>query len=526
MRASWCVLAILVACGEEAHVDPPVSLPGDPGRVTARRLNRVEYDNTVRDLLGSKLAPARNFPTDDRAFGFDNIADALHVSPAHVELLEQSTFALVDELLAARDDATVRERVLVCDEPERACIEQIVEHFAPRAWRRPLDADEHETLLSVYDVAIGRGARYDDALAAVLATVLLSPSFLFRIERDADEPGPHRLDDYELASRLSYFLWSSMPDDALFDVAAANTLHHPKVLEREVRRMLADPRAHALVTDFAGQWLAIRGISDLLKDAYRYPDWDPALAASMRTELELFVANMIEEGRPIEDLLVASDGWVDARLAEHYGIAAPSETEFVHIDWGTIKRRGVLTSGGLMSVLAYPFTTSPARRGKFVLEQLLCRPAGAPPDGVEIEAPTPQEAKREASAERLADPRCAPCHAQMDPMGMAFEQYDATGRFRTVELDETIDPAGALPSGERFADALELGQIVADDPGFARCVVKHTLGYALGRGIASDDEVWIDEISEHFDEHGHDTSELFVAVAMSGVFRHRSTEDR
>ena len=525
MRAALCAFAFLVACGDEAHVEPPVSLPGDPGRVTARRLNRVEYDNTVRDLLGSRLAPARNFPTDDRAFGFDNVADALHVSPAHVELLEQSTFALVDELLAARDDQGGKARVLVCDEHDRACIERIVDHFAPRAWRRPLEADEHEGLLRVYDLAVAEGASFDDALTAVLATVLLSPSFLFRIERDADAPGPHRLDDYELASRLSYFLWSSMPDDALFEVAASGRLHHPEVLEREVRRMLADPRAHALVTDFAGQWLAIRGIADLLKDAHRFPDWDDALAASMRTELELFFADMIDDGRPIEDLLLASDGWVDPRLAEHYGIAAPGEG-FVHIDWGSIQRRGVLTSAGLMSVLAYPFTTSPARRGKFVLEQLLCRPAGAPPDGVVIEAPTPQELKHEASAERLADPRCAPCHAQMDPMGMAFERYDATGRFRTVELEEPIDPAGALPSGERFADALELGQIVADDPAFARCVVKQTLGYALGREIAADDEVWIDEIAEHFDEHGHDTSELFVAVATSDVFRHRTTEAR
>lgn len=533
VRAQVAAIAIAAstACADPGR-DPAAALVGDPGRTTARRLNRVEYDNTVRDLLGTASRPARDFPGDDRAFGFDNVAEALQLSPAHVELLEQATFALVDELLAARDrgEGGAYERVLVCrpDDPPgpRACIAAIIAAFGPRASRRPLSDDERAALLAVYDDALAEGAGWDDALGAVLATVLLSPSFLFRIERDADTPGPHRIDDFELASRLSYFLWSSMPDDELLDAAAAGRLHDPQRLEQEVRRMLADPRARALVDDFAGQWLGIRGIPDLLKDAHRFPDWDDALAASMRGELEHFFASMIDEGRPIEDLLVARDGFVDARLAEHYGIAAPAEPGFARIDWGAAPRRGVLTSGGLLSVLAYPFTTSPARRGKFVLEQLLCAPAGSPPDGVEISAPTGQSAKNDASAERLANPACAPCHARMDPLGLAFERYDATGHYRTEELDEPIEPGGTLPGGEAFADALELGELVAADPEFSRCAVRRGLGYALGRGLGADDEPWIDELALRFDAAEHDTAELFVLVATSEMFRWRTTADR
>jgi hypothetical protein len=514
IAAGLAIVGVLLACGAERPAAEEIV--GDPGRVTARRLNRAEYDNTVRELLGTELRLAHDFPSDDRAFGFDNVADALSVSSAHVELLEQATWTLVDDLFARHDT-----RVLSCtpdhDDPT-PCVREIVRTVVPRAWRRPIDEATEDRFVAQAEAAIASGASVDDALRAVLATVMLSPQFLFRIERNADEPGIHPLDDFEVASRLSYFLWSSMPDDELFEAAANGELGDPDEVAAQVRRMLDDPRARALTDDFAGQWLAIRGIDDLLKDAYRYPAYDDALAAAMKAEMKALFERLLDEGRPIHDLLVADTGIVDARLAEHYDLEGSGE-----IAWGDAPRGGLLTTAGFLSVHSFPFTTSPVRRGRFVLEQLLCQPMGSPPPGIEMSAPSSQAGKQDESALRLENPQCAGCHAQMDPIGFGFEHYDPTGRWIAENDGEPIDAQGSF-MGEPFASVNELAQRVADDPRFVRCAVQRTLGYALGRGVDGADGEAIDAITAAFVEADYDTRELFVLVATSTAFRYRRTE--
>lgn len=427
---------------------------------------------------------------------------------------------------------SIRDKVLTCEPTagqEAECAEEIVRTFGKRAWRRPLEPGEIDGLVDLAMAAIGEGQSFEQAISLSLKALLVSPYFLFRVEIDPDPTSlsPHPLGDHELASRLSYFLWSSMPDDELMALADAGALGDVEVLEAQVGRMLADERAESLVANFAGQWLYLRNLaSPIAKDYDAYPDFDEALQESMRTESEMFFRTFVTEPRSLRELLTADDTFIDARLAEHYGLPVPEGEGFSRISLEGTARRGLLMQAGLMSVLSHSVTTSPVKRGKWVLEQLMCINPPPPPPGVEIPPLEPEVGgtMREQLEQHRADPTCAACHSMMDPIGLGLENFDAIGRYREVDAGVTIDASGVLPTGERFDDGLQMVDILAASDDFVACAASKTLTYALGREPGISDIPYVEQIVTELSTSDMTLEQLLVAVVKSDTFRMRRGE--
>ncbi|MFO7564830.1 MAG: DUF1592 domain-containing protein [Enhygromyxa sp.] len=430
----------------------------------------------------------------------------------------------------------IRDLIITCDPAqigEEPCLRQIIDQFVSRAWRRPLTPAEVEALLGLHQVVLDEAELgdevFEEAVRLILEAALLSPHFLFRVELDPDPTSlePHPLSDYELASRLSYFLWSSMPDAELFALAAEGSLHDPAVLEQQVDRMLADPKSEALVRNFAGQWLYIRALDDLFKDTWTFPNFDDDLRSSMRIEMQEFFRSFITEARPMSDLINGTTTVVDDRLAAIYGVE-PVGNGWYELDLAGLPRRGLLTSPGLMTVLSHPETTSPVKRGKWILDQLLCLPPPPPPPDIDIPPPDPEagETMREQLAKHREDPTCASCHDMMDPLGLAFENYDAIGQHRTHDKGFLIDPSGEMPNdGDAFADAVELAELMADDDEFPGCTVSKTFTYALGRGLTLGDVDYLDAIEAEFVLADMRFPDLVKLIVTSEPFRQRRGEE-
>jgi hypothetical protein len=428
----------------------------------------------------------------------------------------------------------IRANILVC-EPEAgaedACNRDIIETFAERAWRRPVTAAEVDALAVFVDHGVAEGGTWEDGIKLALKAVLVSPHFIYRVEIDPEPESTvaHPLSDYELASRLSYFLWSSMPDDALFDAARAGDLSDPDAIEEQVRRMVQSPKAQALVANFAGQWLYTRALgSDLVKDYQTYPEWDEDLRDAMRQEMELFIGTFVTEGRSLTELLTSKRTFVNDRLATHYGLPAVGGEQFVEVSLDGQPRKGLLTTAGLMAVLSHPNVTSPVKRGKWVLEQLLCIEPPPPPADVEttVDPSFDEGPMRERLEQHREDPSCAACHALMDPVGLALENYDGVGVWREMEGPWPIDASGELPPpvGGTFDDALQMVEHIANSEQFAECTTEKALIYGLGRGLESEDDIFLEEITAKFIEGGLRLEDLLVEITISDVFRMRRGE--
>lgn len=441
------------------------------------------------------------------------------------------TNLLVDyvDVLPPAGEGGVFDQLVQCAEAEDGCTDATVRRFAERAWRRPVTEEELASLVTFVGYAQDDGDSWEDGLKLAMKATLLSPHFTFRVELDPEPLSvePHLLGDYELASRLSYFLWSSMPDDALFELAAQGELNEPRAIEAQVERMLADPKAKALAENFAGQWLYTRALSEeLVKDPETYPDFTTALREDMRTEMELLIAAVIEEGRGLDELFTAKETFVNDRLATYYGLPPVGTDEFVRVSLEDTPRRGLLTTGGLMSVLAHPNVTSPVKRGHWVVAQLLCiEPPPPPPDAETTVDPSFDEGPmRERLAKHREDPSCAACHELMDPVGLAFEHYDGMGAWRETEGPYDIDPSGTLPIGGDFSNALEMVELIATSDEFSHCVAEKVLLYGLGRGIESYDDDVIGEAADAFSDSGYRLETLLVGLATSDNFRMRRGE--
>jgi len=640
----------------------------DPGRVTLRRLNNVEYNKTVQDLLGTEKTPADNLPADEVSLGFDNISDVLTMSPLHAELYELAAEELIEEAMriptvepelwhfeaesmevdqsvggASGDywniysngtvsttvtldhpgtyrlrayaygtqagpelphltleydnlpvgefdveavqnapelyeiefEATAgphlvgvgftndfydadmmldrnllvdyfelegplglegetnpqRERIMICDpasDGEEACGREILEAFGRRALRRPLLASEVDRLVALIDQVKQAGDSFDEGLKLALRALLVSPHFLFHVEIDPDplSTDPHLVDDFEYASRLSYFLWSSMPDDELLAAAASGQLQDPVEREDQVIRMLEDPRAQALVEHFAGQWLMVRAIDDAFKDPAVFPEFDDELRASMITEMQLFADSILLSDRSMMELLTARRTYVNDLLADHYGLD-PVGPGFVEVDTSLVERQGVLTQAGILAVLSHASHNSPVKRGKWIMENLLCQVPPPPPDDLDIPPLDPIEgggSLREQLEQHRADPLCASCHQYMDPLGFALEHYDAVGAWRVDDNGYTIDASGELMSGVTFDGAIELSDAISEDAGVARCMVKKTFIYALGRGTKVSDSPYLNDLTSTFEGSGHRFEDLVLALVTSDPFRMRRGE--
>ncbi len=505
--------------------------PADPGRVTIRRLNRAEYNNTIRDLVGIKFQPAKDFPSDDVGYGFDSIGDVLSLPPLLMEKYLAAAEKIVDEAFKTPE---LRRRLLPRDGRERGAHYQNLKQFATRAWRRPATDEETRRLMRFVQLAREQGDNPTVGVRMALQAVLVSPHFLFRVELDdRAKPGAdHRaltqagspINSWELASRLSYFLWSSMPDDELFKLARENKLREPGVIESQVKRMLRDPKARALADNFASQWLNIRGLAGFSPDPKRFPTFTAELRQDMLRETEMFFLNVLREERGILDFLDADYTFVNERLARHYGLAGVKGVSFRKVSLAGTPRGGLLTHASVLAVTSNPTRTSPVKRGKWILENILGTPPPPPPPDVD-ELKEDGEAKgtlRQQMEIHRKNPTCAACHQRMDPLGFGFENFDAIGAWRTREGRHEIDAGGVLPDGSTFKGPTELRKILLKKKDhFASCLTDKLLTYSLGRGTERSDRCTIEAIVKKIAKDDYKFTSLIVEIVKSDPFQKR-----
>lgn len=499
-----------------------------PGRVTLRRLNRVEYQNTIRDLLGIQFDVMQDFPADDVGYGFDNIGDVLTIPPALFEKYFQAAESIAAQAFA---DEQARQRILVhtteVDEERIAVAQRNIREFAERAWRRPLTDAEANELFELMRTAWENDSPIEEIFQTVVTAILVNPHFLFRVEDDPamdDADGIRELDDFELATRLSYFLWSSMPDAKLFELAAQGQLQDSDVLATQAHRMLADPKSHALVENFAGQWLQLRDIARLTPDQEKFPQFNHKLRSAMRRETELFFENLIRENRSLLEILNADYTYVNGELAKHYGIDGIKGDNFQRVDLPP-QRRGMLTQASILMLTSNPGRTSPVKRGKWILENILSEPPPPPPPDVpELEEGLETLGTlREQMEQHRSNPSCAACHRKMDALGFGLENFDAIGGWRDQDGRFEIDATGELPGGKNFDGASELMQILVEEKKtqFSETVAKKMLTYALGRGLSSYDRCTINSIVAAMEEDEYRFESLVKAIVTSDPFRLR-----
>ena len=408
------------------------------------------------------------------------------------------------------------------------CADQILTRLATRLYRRPVSAGDLEILRSFYQT--GRaGSGFEEGIRTALERMLVDPQFLFRFERKPADvaPGqPYRLPDLDLASRLSFFLWSSVPDEPLLAAATGGTLHDPAVLEREVQRMLADPRAHSIVTNFAGQWLWLRNLSLIHPDPTIFPEWEDTLRNSLQRETELFFESMIRADRPVPELLTADYTFVNERLAKYYGIPNVYGSHFRRITIPDPQRHGLLGRGSILAVTSYNDRTSPVKRGNWLLENILGAPSPPPPPNVESLPEKDSDLKLVTMRERMAahrkNPICASCHSRIDPLGFALEVFDGIGKSRSTDGGQPIDTAGEMPDGSTFSDVGQLRELLVSPPDrFVETVTEKLLTYAIGRGVEFYDLPAIRQIVHDAEADGYRWSSIVLGIVKSVPFQMR-----
>ena len=658
------------------------AVPVNPGRVTLRRLNRSEYNNTVRDLFGVDYRPAADFPNDEVGYGFDNISDVLSLSPILMEkylraaeeitakairtdippyppqdtirtkkwgtksddqavriendsfwgmwregsidirypfrtdgeyLLRLNAYATlagpepprmqislngkpvktfeVKEREDERRDFVVKlkpgkgvhkisvaylnnyvnndspdpalrgdrnlfvksttiigpldapqpklpesHRRVIVRQPKPGELRQVAREslaqFAEKAYRRPVAKKEINSLLSFVDMVMADGGSFEEGMQLATQAVLVSPHFLFRWELDtrpASDETIRRLNDWELASRLSYFLWSSMPDAELFRLAKRGELAKPDVLAAQVRRMVADPRSSALVENFAGQWLQIRNLAGVTPDPVKFPTFDDGLRAAMKRETELFFEAVMKEDRSVVELIDADFTYLNERLAGHYGIDGVSGSAFQRVSLAKGSGRGgILTHASILTITSNPTRTSPVNRGKWILEQILGTPPPPPPPDVE-ELEENEEAitsgsLRERLEKHRAKAECATCHSKMDPLGFALENFDGIGAWRDLDGNFPIDPSGELPTGETINGPEDLKKVLKSRETFIRALCAKMLTYALGRGLEYYDKCAVEDICNELKANDYRFTALLNGVISSKPFLMSNTK--
>ena len=657
----------------ETELDRAAAERPDPGSPAIHRLNRAEYRNAVRDLLGLDLDHARDLPADDSGYGFDNIGDVLTVSPLHVEqyvsaarrvsrlaagtgtprpvvaryrpeglaagedvdglppnerggilfrhyfpfdadytiqvrvrgrrvpgmpppkldvrvdgarvrLLDADfdpeeanqgsrTFEVRLPLaaggheiaagflteyakregagLGTANDVTVdyvlvggpweasgpgdpesRRRLFRCRPaaggPEAPCARRILTALARRAYRRPVDAADVAPLMRLFAMGRADGGSFEHGIEMALTGVLVSPSFLFRAPAApaGARPGEvHRLADLDLASRLSFFLWSSIPDEELLQAAEQRRLGDPGELSAQIARMLADPKARALVDNFAGQWLHLRNVADWTPDPERFPHFDDGIRRGFERETALFLEHVVRDDRSVLELLDADYTFVNERLADFYGIDGVEGGHYRRAPLAGTGRGGILTHGSVLMVTSYPTRTSPVLRGKWILENLLGAPPPPPPPDVPelaAEAGSSAGGLRAALERHRANPACAVCHARLDPLGFALENFDAVGAYRAEEDGVAVDASAALPDGALVAGPDGLRAMLLDRRReFVEALAERLLTYAIGRGLEPRDRPAVREIRRRVESNGYRFSALVAAVVDSVPFSMR-----
>lgn len=494
------------------------------GAMPLRRLNRDEYTATVQDLLDIHLDIGQALPADGAGGeGFDNAAETLFLSPLHSEkYLETAKFAMD---FAAKEFKS-RERILIAKPgaglTEEAAARKIFAAFLPRAFRRPVDEQDLQAYLQLFGAAQKQGEAFEPAVFFALRAALVSPNFLFR-----REPG-----QFALASRLSYFLWGSMPDELLLDLAAAGKLQDPAVLRRLTQRMLRNDRSLNFAQRFVDQWLHIRDLAgDKKPDAKLFPSYanDEELRGDIRLQPALFFREILLRKLSVLHLIDSDHTIGTSNLSKHFGINLPvnrnraKQPQWVELPPGS-KRGGVLGMPAVLAVSAYPYRSSPVLRGAFILDSILGTPPPPPPANVPpLEETAPGAAPksvRERLTQHRANAACAGCHSRIDPLGFALENYDSIGRWRDSDGGKPVDSSGVMPDGKAFQGPDELRAILLDKKDlFVRNLTNKLLGYALGRGLGLKDSCTVDAIVSEVKENGYSAEKLIEAIVLSAAFR-------
>jgi hypothetical protein len=508
---------------------PPSPITCDapaPGRSPLRRLTAVEYDNTIRDLLGDTTAPATRLMVRELGSGFSNNADVRTVGP----ILARGYLDTARDV-AARAVADLPGLLGACSDDEEACARSWLASFVPRAYRRPAEPGEIDRLFTFYS-----GARsswgHARAIALTLELMLQSPHFLYRVELPSETTPPGtlvRLTGHEVATRLSYLFWATMPDRTLTDAALAGELDTEDGVERHARRMLGDPRADEVVARFFDEWLELGRLDGLEKDTSVYPRWDAGTTPSlMREETRAFVREVFaHEGASYTALMSAPFTMANRELADYYDLTGPTSEDFVRVELDPDYHAGILTQGGVLAPRSRPHESDPIHRGMFVRARLFCGDVPVLPDGLMVEPPDPDEAAttRERLRMHREDPYCANCHQLLDPLGFAFEHFDGTGRFRETENDLEIDATGEIVDTDvdgTYDGAPDLAQRLLASDQAQGCFVRQWFRYAHGRAEADDlDRCSIERLETAFVAADFDMRELIVALTSTDAFLYR-----
>jgi hypothetical protein len=517
----------------------------DPGTAPVRRLTRTQYRNTVRDLLGVEIDAAElvNLPSDSER-GYDTYAGTLTLSPLLFEKYHAAATQVIAALRAPDKDATPAQQqawsALFGADPgatpaaQKTAARTLITRFARRAYRRPAAPDELARLFKLYDTVAGSRS-YVDAIKLTLTAALVSPNFLLRVEADRGQRGSkeaYPLTAHELATRLSYLLWSTTPDDQLSELADKGSLTQASVLTAQVKRMLADPRARALSDGFFATWLQINHLDRARPTEQQFPAFTPKLRQAMYDEAMRFVDELRLTDGNLLDLLKSDYTFVNEDLAKHYGIDGVSGPELRKVALKPEHRRGgVLGMGAMLAMTSHTFRTSPTLRGKWVLDVILGTPPPPPPADVkpiDEAAGHGKAAKsfREQLEQHVTDPTCASCHKKMDPLGFAMDSYDAVGAWRTGTAERPLDTSGSLPSGEKLSGVDDLRAVLwKERPRFTRNLVEQFLLYALGRDRITADEALIDDLVAKLGSDNHRFSTLITGVVTSTPFTLRKNAE-
>jgi hypothetical protein len=492
----------------------------NPGPAPVRRLTRAEYDNTVRDLIGEDKQLAKGFPPEELQHSFDNSAELRSVS----DVLAENYVSAAKEI--GKTVVGKMGSFLTCDpakDGEPACLDKFLDGFGKRAWRRPLQTSEREDLKKVFTA--GRTATFADGLEAVVRVLLLSPQFMYRLEKGVPVPGAEhqRLDHWEMASRLSYLLWGTMPDAPLFSAAEAGKLGTRDEVGAQAQRMLDDPRATAMVTNFAGQWLHLRELADADKDPTIYPAWKEELLPLFRQETERFVELVWKGDGKLDTLLSAPYTAVNGALAAFYGIKGVTGDDFRKVDVDPTQRAGLLTQASILAEKSGPDQSSPILRGVFVREQMFCQPLPSPPPSVEAKPPelNANQTTKERFAAHRSDPSCAGCHNLIDAVGFGLENYDATGAYRAKENGKPVDATGELVGTDvdgKFDGAIELSKRLVQSKAVESCMAQHWFNFAFGREKSAVDSCTEETLGLAFAKAGGDLRQLMLATVQSDAF--------
>ncbi len=509
----------------------PGTVPGvvNPGLSAMHRLNTAEYNATVADALGTTLQPATGNWRGGEIDGFDNIASVLGVDDTQYGLYLDAAEAIAKDVFAS--DA-LRAKIVTCaTADDMACVKGIISKTGLKAFRRPLLDAEVATYTKVYTTSRAQGADHNGSLQNVLWSLLSSAEFLYRMEFDNGVKTKHLISGYELATRLSYFLWSSAPDDAL--LAAANDLNTDAAIGTAVDRMLTDQKSARLVQNFAGQWLGARKVLAHPVAADVYPAWTPDIASAASKEMFAYFDEFLRSDRPWSEFLSADMNFVNAGLAGLYGIPNVTGTASTRVEYTADARKGFMGLIGFLAVSSVDRRSSPTLRGKWVLVNLLCSPPPAPPATAgKLEDkgdPTNTNIRAVLEAHR-ASPACSSCHSIMDPFGLAIEQYDGIGKFRTKYPDgSTIDPSTLLPPSSTYPQGISFSGLdgaekaVTDDPKFKECITEKLYTYGLGRSLSNDDKNNAVAIEKDWETTGAlSVGRLLHRLALAEPFRYRN----